>query len=217
MQVFQVAGQKNRIGICWLLCSIALVSCKPNSVEVQSSPANPIPTSSAQSPASSLPSIKQATPEVSSSEEVQAPRPHPAFRSIFPALQYQTEMPIILPGHIPGRDSASPLYAILESATASSYQILLAFTENCNGGNACRLGSVSGQSVLSESVPLEGQPVDLRDEITGYFVEATCGANCSDATLTWEQDGYRYTVGIKAGNEADLVEMANSAIANGIL
>lgn len=216
MQVFQAAGQKNRIGICWLLCSIALVSCKPNSVEVQSSPTNPIPTSSAQSPASSLPSIKQATPEVSSSEEVQAPRPHPAFRSIFPALQYQTEVPIVLPGYIPGGDSTSPLYAILESATASGYQILLAFTEDCNGGTACRLGSVSGQ-VADGTTPLEGQPVTLNDGITGYFVEATCGANCSDATLTWEQNGYRYTVGIKAGNEADLVEMANSAIANGTL
>ena len=64
---------------------------------------------------------------------------------------------------------------------------------------------------------LEGQPVALGDGIIGYFVEATCGANCSDATLTWEQDGYRYTVGIKARDKADLIEMANLAIANGVL
>jgi hypothetical protein len=190
------------------------LGCQPTSVNVH--PSSDLSTQASSPPGTALPDQQTSDSSPSNSPIAQTPRPNPVFRPIFPALKAQTQVPVFLPGDIPGVEQSESLYAILESATASSYQILLAFTENCNGGNACRLGSISGQRGTEPS-SLEGQSVALRDSITGYFVEATCGANCSDATLTWEQDGYRYTVGIKAGDEADLVEMANSAIANGAL
>lgn len=192
--------------IYWSFCTVTL-ACQPTNhlSSPDASPQVPAPPSS------------QQTPDLSPSSApvVQSPRPNPIFRPIFPALKAQTEVPIFLPGDIPGIEPSEPLYAILESATASSYQILLAYTEDCNGGSACRLGGVLGTAAAD--TPLNGKPVALQNGITGYFVESTCGANCSDATLTWEQTGYRYTVGIKAGNEAELVEIANSAIANGEL
>jgi hypothetical protein len=57
----------------------------------------------------------------------------------------------------------------------------------------------------------------LTDGIKGYFTDFTCGANCSDATLTWQSGNVRYTVGIKAGEVTSLTKMANSAITNGKL
>lgn len=43
-------------------------------------------------------------------------------------------------------------------------------------------------------------------------MDFTCGANCSDATLTWRQQGVQYVVGLKAGDRTSLIKMANSAI-----
>lgn len=224
-----------RQSICCLLCSTVL-ACQPNSISVLNSESpspSPLPISPGQSKTETLPSVSSNVPAQRPNSQVaspkptadktpppdpvnKTPRPNSAFRSIFPTLKYQTKIPIVLPGDIPGVEPGQLLYAILETATKTKYQILLAFTEDCGGGNACRLGSVSGQ-VASGLSPLEGRPVALGQNITGYFVESTCGANCSDATLSWEQDGCRYTVGLKAGSQLALIKMANSAIANGFL
>ncbi|MEO1802513.1 MAG: hypothetical protein AAFR62_19185 [Cyanobacteria bacterium J06629_2] len=139
--------------------------------------------------------------------------PHPIFREILPKLKAQTKLPISLPAYIPQSNGSNRLYAILETGNASQYRILLAFTENCTGGNACRLGSISAKAITSKSPALTGKGVALANGITGYFTDATCGANCSDATLTWERNSVRYTVGIKAGKLTTLVKMANSTIA----
>lgn len=139
--------------------------------------------------------------------------PHPIFRKILSELKGQTELPIRLPTYIPESDGPNPIYALLVTANASEYQIRLAFTADCTGGNACRLGSTFAEVIRPQSPVLTGKVIALANGITGYFTDATCGANCSDATLTWEQNSVRYTVAIKAGKVATLVKMANSAIA----
>jgi hypothetical protein len=68
--------------------------------------------------------------------------------------------------------------------------------------------------VIKKLPPLKGQQVKLANGIRGYFIDAKCGASCSNSDLSWEQKGYRYTVGIKAGSKRDLVKIANSAILN---
>jgi len=62
--------------------------------------------------------------------------------------------------------------------------------------------------------PLEGEVIPLAQNITGYFTDYTCNANCSYPRLIWDQDGYRYYLGIKAGKLETLVKLANSAIEN---
>lgn len=143
--------------------------------------------------------------------------PSPIFRQVFPALKSATQIPVLLPGYVPEADTPDRVFAILETADASTYQILLAFTEDCRGGTACRLGQVTGAVATPKAAVVAGKAVQLNNGIMGDFVEAKCGANCSDATLTWDQDGYRYMMAIKAGREETLVRMANSAIANGPL
>lgn len=137
---------------------------------------------------------------------------NPVFQPILAKLKQKTKIRILLPKYIPESDGENPLYAIIETATAKKYELLLGFSPDCSGGTACRLGFVAGEAVTRKTPPLTGKPVSLAKRITGYFVESTCGANCSDATLTWRQKGVQYVVGLKAGDRASLVKIANSAI-----
>jgi hypothetical protein len=138
--------------------------------------------------------------------------PHSVFKPILGKLKAKTQVPIRLPAYVPESRNANPLYALLEVSTSTKYRIMLAFAPDCNGGTACRLGMVSGEKIMPQVTPLKGKPVSLAQGITGYFVDAVCRANCSDATLTWEQDRSRFTVAIKAGKLETLIKMANSAI-----
>ncbi|MEH2068716.1 MAG: hypothetical protein V7K47_11240 [Nostoc sp.] len=137
---------------------------------------------------------------------------HPVFKSILPKLKQKTQIKILLPKFIPESDGQNPIYAIIETASPKKYDILLGFSPDCNGGTACRLGVLSAEAVTRKTPRLTGKPMSLAKGITGYFVDFSCGANCSDATLTWRQQGVQYTVGLKAGDRTSLVKMANSAI-----
>ena len=59
--------------------------------------------------------------------------------------------------------------------------------------------------------------VGLSRGIQGWFIPWLCGANCNDAKVVWEEHIYRYSMGIKLGDRASLVKMANSAIEAGDL
>jgi hypothetical protein len=137
---------------------------------------------------------------------------NPVFSPIIPTLKKKTKVPLWLPSYIPESERDIPLYAQLETVTAKSYSILLGFDPECNGGTACRLGSVSGEKINSQNKILKGKKITLSRKRQGYFVDATCGANCSDSTLSWQEKGYLYQVAIKAGDLKTLVKMANSTI-----
>ncbi|AVH65907.1 hypothetical protein [Nostoc sp. 'Peltigera membranacea cyanobiont' N6] len=139
-------------------------------------------------------------------------QPHPVFKSILPKLKQKTQIKILLPKFIPESDGENPIYANIETATQKNYEILLAFSPDCYGASACRLGVVSAEAVTRKTPGLNGKRVSLAKGFTGYFVDFTCGAGCSDATLTWRQQGVQYVVGLKAGDRTSLVKMANSAI-----
>ncbi|MBD2243544.1 hypothetical protein [Nostoc sp. FACHB-888] len=137
---------------------------------------------------------------------------HPVFKSILPKLKQKTQIKILLPKFIPESDGENPIYAIIEAATQKKYEILLGFSPDCNGASACRLGVVSAESVTRQTPRMTGKRISLAKGITGYFVDFTCGAGCSDATLTWRQQGVQYVMGLKAGERTSLVKMASSAI-----
>lgn len=135
------------------------------------------------------------------------------FEAVLPQLRKKTKIPLRLPTYLATDAETEPLYATLETITSNRYEIYIDFDPNCHGGAACHHGTVTGE-VIKKLPPLKGKRVKLSKNVKGYFVDAECGANCSDSTLTWEQNGYRYSVGIKAGSMKELVKMANSAIAN---
>lgn len=196
--VFNMSAMKYIKNTFWLGC-LVISACQSTSVEV---PLSSLPSSNSLS--SVAPSKLSNTPQTQSTL-------NPIFSSILPKLKAQTKLLILLPTYIPS-DEPNPIYALIETVKPSEYQIMLAFTKDCTGGNACRLGGVSGEIVTPKISPITGNPVSLANGITGYFVNASCGANCSDATLTWEQNSGRYTIAIKAGSMTTLVKMANSAL-----
>lgn len=163
---------------------------------------------------------------------------HPVFQSILPPLEKKTLVPVVLPTYIPSEtsDGTSRLYANVTSLTSGGYTIILGYTSDCEGGNACRFGTISGVATTPITPPLTAESEDFFDRdprykprvrskekpgfitlalgVTGYFVPYTCGAFCSDSQLFWERNGYRYMLGVKAANSKVLVDMANSAISN---
>jgi hypothetical protein len=153
-------------------------------------------------------------PQVIAKQQVNSKtaQPHPVFKSIIPKLKKNTKIKILLPNYIPGLEGENPLYAIIETATKDKYDILLGFSPDCSGGTACRFGMISGEVITNKTPKLIGTAVSLAKGTTAYFVDAKCGANCSDSTLTWRQKGVQYTIGLKAGKQKDLVEMAKSVI-----
>jgi len=137
---------------------------------------------------------------------------NPVFKPIIPTLKKKTRVPLWLPNYVPESDGDIPLYAQLEIVTAKNYSILLGFDPECNGGTACRLGSISGEIINRQNKILNGKKITLSRKRQGYFVDAICGANCSDSILSWQEKGYLYQVAIKAGDLKTLVKMANSTV-----
>jgi hypothetical protein len=137
---------------------------------------------------------------------------HPVFKSILPKLKQKTQIKILLPKYIPGLAGENPLYAIIETASKNKYEIILGFSPDCNGGTACRFGTIGAEAINSKTPKLTGKAVSLAKGITGYFVDFQCGAGCSDATLTWREQGIQYAFGLKAGKQAELLQMAKSVI-----
>lgn len=155
------------------------------------------------------------------------------FEEILPELR-QNQIPLRLPTtYIPSRgqwnsdEEIPPIYANLELSDSSGYSVILGYTQDCNGSSACRLGSVSGQMQPTDSperaytdedylYPRRSEEpltaVSLSKGIQGVFLPWRCAASCTDSQIVWSEDGYQYSVGIKLGDLASLVEMANSAI-----
>jgi hypothetical protein len=131
------------------------------------------------------------------------------FSKTLAQLKKTVNIRIRLPSSIP-IDIDRKIYSIIEVSNPSKYKVMLAFTESCNGGNACRIGTLSGEDVSQNYIP-KGKLVPLSDGRSGYFVDSHCGANCSDAKLIWEQEGVRYIFALKAGRLENLLNMANSS------
>ena len=128
---------------------------------------------------------------------------------------------VLFPVRYPLRgDDEKHLYCTFQKLTANEYEVVLGYGPDCNGGNACRIGSVYGRRVASNVKSnlrdhIAGgrrTRVRLHKGIVGYFAEATCGANCSDSTVYWRSGGWENVVGIKVGKIKNVVRLANSAI-----
>ena len=162
--------------------------------------------------------------------------PTALFQSVRSSLE-RGQIPLRLPTYIPNQGALPtepgytppPVYAVLdETSNDQGYAIILGYTPDCTGGNACRLGTVAGKLKPSRSIEEEfaefrhwsGEhhseepmsPVRLSNGISGWFIPWVCGATCSDAQIVWDEYAYRYSVGIKVGDRASLERMANSAI-----
>jgi hypothetical protein len=226
-----------RFNLRWFLVSVAVLLVGLSGVLLVRAYTQPNPASNAIAQQTPPPAVAVAEPKPS------IPNAATLFDSVLPQLQQQSKTPILLPTYIPasGRRQPAPatatnltVYAALPKPQPKlGYDLVLGYTPDCTGGNACRLGSVQGipkpvqsieeaySSAKDPALKRPGTqemmgPVALSKGIQGWFIPSTCGANCSDALVVWDDNGYRYSVGIKVGDKASLVQMANSAIDQGV-
>ncbi len=130
----------------------------------------------------------------------------------------------ILPPEFPTEEGLPPLVPYLTRAEYGSYVISLDFGEDCHGAGACHYGSLAarmidaGGGAEATILPILGTssfiPLQLAHNIPGFFVESQCGANCSDAQISWIYDGTEYLLGLKAGSLENVVALANAALEN---
>lgn len=147
-----------------------------------------------------------------------APDNAPDYQSILPALKTRTQVPLLLPTQFPVADK---IYGSIDTANPSAYNISLDYTPSCNGAAVCTLGRISGQKLPPNFTPLTGQVVTLLHNIRGYFTQNDQEENCSTgycfSKLTWDRDGYRYSLKLKSDARAAFIKTANSALQNSIL
>jgi len=134
------------------------------------------------------------------------------FNRLTDTLMKKTRVPLRLPTFVPDGDDEAPIFASLESASAESYQVELAWKENCGGGDACHYGTVRGSAGPLIEEGRHRSAVILARGIKGYFVGFKCGAHCDDSSVGWTERGYHYAISVKAGKVKELIQMANSAI-----
>ncbi len=124
-----------------------------------------------------------------------------------------------IPVRVPARlanigQGDKPVYAAVEMATAERYSLVLGTSAGCSGATYCRLGTIAAEKITPDTIRRGGgQRVTLQGGVAGTYFENDCGANCPDNTVEWEQDGVRYSVGIKSGRQEQLVQLANDTIA----
>lgn len=138
------------------------------------------------------------------------------FREVEPALRRESAVPPKLPRFLPFMDESHPIHAVVQSATASGYSILLANALPCEGANWCLYGTVKGstQPINREGKAGKAVPVLLQGGIKASFFDSECDTYCSQAYVDWQENGYYYSIGIKGPNpmRKALLKVANSAV-----
>jgi hypothetical protein len=164
----------------------------------------------------------------------------PIFRACADDLLKRTQVPLMLPPVAPpfkDGDESQKLYAFLSirSTTVDSYNIGLTWLPGdypqYQGQQAVFVGAkltpqsptlkeiFKEKSAFAEQSPFfrgVSGSVILSNGIQGYFIPAVCGASCHAAygRVIWDQDGYRYRIGIKMAQKEEVLRVVNGAIAN---
>ncbi|KAI9130156.1 hypothetical protein [Acaryochloris sp. CCMEE 5410] len=151
------------------------------------------------------------------------------------ALKQQTSVPPALPRKIPDVQRSSVSILLSEE---KEYKVSLDVHPDCQGATVCSFGRLEGKVLTGQTVqeeygnpkdrswqplaqsPLPEKTVTLANGNQGLFIPWVCGAHCSTSKIVWDQDRYRYAIGLRGGMIPDdqeldfLVAMANSAIEN---
>jgi hypothetical protein len=152
------------------------------------------------------------------------PRVEP-FASGYMQTMYIAGVPPMLPPEFPSQEGLPSIVPYLLSAVEGEANFSLDYGSECMGAGACHYGVYTGTQTASP-VPVgtslypfasdRAEQVILEKGLTGYFVDATCGANCSDSRIWWVYGGYQYMLGLKAGPHDMVIALANAAITNSL-
>jgi hypothetical protein len=163
----------------------------------------------------------------------------PELKSTYERATAQANLPVLVPTEVPSMDQ----FWLTESVgdDGNRYTLFIDSTADCNGTGACDRGAIGGEIITANTEPVEeiysfiNEPpvdpnrprsddpmgtVELMNGVEGFFIPWEATAQCSMARVYWEQpsissdETYRYYVGIECGDRAEVIELANSVIAN---
>jgi hypothetical protein len=149
--------------------------------------------------------------------------------SMFESVKQQLRLPALLPTQLPSYGQ-QPLESTVSSSATNTYVIRI-HNKGCNAG-ACSYGSLSATRVSADSPSLDSiiqqyqadstraerrspdsaGEVTLKGDRTGYFFPWYGTGNVNEAFVLYEQDGIRYTFGIKGGSKENVLTLTNSAL-----
>jgi hypothetical protein len=151
------------------------------------------------------------------------PKVHP-FNAAYMQGIFDSGLPAMLPPSFPSGGGLPEVVPYFIFTDSNSYAYSLDYGADCQGGGACHYGSFTaaanstGAIISINGFPFNAgtaQKVPLDRGITGYFMDSTCGASCSDAAVWWMYNGYQYSLGMKASRD-QIIATANAAINNSI-
>jgi hypothetical protein len=150
---------------------------------------------------------------------VQAQQPSPPagpLVPVLPELKHRTQLPILLPTHLPALLGPA-VYATAEG-TPTSYTIHLESDPDCHQADVCFVGELRAKKGGELSYP---DPVQIDKVIQGRYQPATCDSTCSPPAIEWKMNGVLYTaqLTLRARNARDqrseMLQVADSATRSG--
>lgn len=209
------------------LCAILASGCGGNGAEPRPAAVNP---SRVAASGSSDPGVQSGThgagaiaPQPARAGAPNAPG-HPearysrafaaAFARVTDTLRATTGVPLRFPRVAVGDATDDSVRITVLAATPQHYDLVIGDNnvDYCTGGVYCRLGEITGERVRYNTPLPSGRRVVLSGGRRGVFTPATCGANCSDSQITWDEGPYRYVVGLKVGTLPEVLRMAESVV-----
>lgn len=137
-----------------------------------------------------------------------------AFARVTDSVRAATRVPLRVPRLAFGDAADDSVRITILAAAPEQYDLVIGdgSVDYCTGGVYCRVGEVTGERLRAGVAPPAGRQVTLPGGRHGVFTAATCGANCSDSRITWDEGPYRYVLGLKLGTLPEVLRMAESAL-----
>lgn len=135
--------------------------------------------------------------------------PIPLFAPLVVSLQRRTCVSVRLPTVI-----EQGWYAVVDPNTNSNgYAVNLTADPSCNrGAHICTGWIITGDYAGLHPPPLPGKPVRLANGSTAYYERSRIFAYPSNATLTWLEGDYMYSIASKGNLLQPLLDSANSMV-----
>lgn len=140
---------------------------------------------------------------------VQAKIDEPSLKSALAKLKRETRVPVKIPTNLNEESDEEYFYAVIVAAQSDFYELHFDWTPDC-GGTACHYLYISGEKLTAQSKRSAGKRVALAGKKAAFYEESSCGASCGDDALAWEENGFRYTIGSKAGSFKSTKKIAES-------
>jgi hypothetical protein len=135
------------------------------------------------------------------------------FADTLPAVKAKTSIPILYPDTMPS--DFDKVYVAGDGST-KEYSFSVYDAPDCAGANVC---FVAEFTAAKGGKPFGRGAATLAHGIHGRYQPLSCGASCSQPSISWKENGvtYQLQANVEAahGDRAALVKMANSAIKHG--